>query len=58
MRHTEKAVSFTVSLPIAMLNRIDRTRGDVPRSVIIKRALEGKYGNDNNTPRNGPATAK
>jgi metal-responsive CopG/Arc/MetJ family transcriptional regulator len=30
-----------ITLPVSLLHKIDKTRGDIPRSTFIRRAIEG-----------------
>ena len=39
--HTgEKTEKLGITLPVKLLQKIDNTRGDIPRSKFIRRAIE------------------
>jgi metal-responsive CopG/Arc/MetJ family transcriptional regulator len=41
MASTTKTEKLGITLPISLLKQIDNKRGDIPRSTIIRRAVEG-----------------
>ena len=48
MQNTElqKSIATGLSMPRALKERIDKDRGDIPRSRFILRILEKTYGNE------------
>jgi metal-responsive CopG/Arc/MetJ family transcriptional regulator len=38
--HSDKTEKVGITLPISILKRTDRARGDIPRSMFIRRAIE------------------
>jgi len=44
------AVTYTITLPQELSERLETERGDVPRSTFIKRALEQRLGLDAERP--------
>jgi hypothetical protein len=40
MKTRTRSTTVTISLPNSLIEAVDRTRGDVPRSMFVRRALE------------------